>query len=700
MNNRFNVSIAEYVKEIQKSIDICAEKEDYTLMSRRVHFKELPDGYKIMPQHALWNAIIESYVPQDFDMKGYGLYYAGDFSGSSVNDFSDRMHKALKEYALSVEGRWHPAEYFRQVDTFNKLNKVIFQSDHLVYYSWEKKWDALELAHGMNRKLNFTEIHGIIMQNIQFAFTLYSYVFDGKLMSFMKGLDTYEAICRVDERAAKIIRNGIFDNTDSIFETLEKRSEAGAYVMNIIKSHHIEPLSSMIHAGAAKEEQLIDLLIGIGVKPFISDASESKIHPKPGVLGRKYGAYVYPKTIHASYLRGLESKEDHFLSISSAMTSLLITKTQIAPVADMNKRLTLSSKRMSAHPDRDHKCGTQYFRNYTIRKESDLKRIEGMYEQVGVKTVKIDITNFEKYKNKTVRLRTPLTCNTSMEGGVCRYCLGDKLYDLNRSWKFRDGTSNVATTWINIEGPKVQQSVLSAKHNNAPNPLKPTYYYIKPDGTHDYNWGEGDIEMHYAYEDRVFFKYKGELVIPDSIQLLKPEHVNVPWTNKTPAKFSTRIQVRFDDDIFVIESDTDFFIYDHESHKETLALRHLYKNIGVTHRYQMMKVAEKSFGKNDNPNRFSIDAYADVLDNIDSKNHIAFYHLIFADNVRLKNNISKIPDFSIPDQEFVIIKAIDAIKNGFSLAATFAAGYFIYNMVNPMNFSPENKLYTDIDHVV
>jgi hypothetical protein len=68
--------------------------------------------------------------------------------------------------------------------------------------------------------------------------------------------------------------------------------------------------------------------------------------------------------------------------------------------------------------------------------------------------------------------------------------------------------------------------------------------------------------------------------------------------------------------------------------------------------------------------------------------------------VRLKNNIAKIPDFSIPDQEFVIIKAIDAIKNGFSLAATFAAGYFIYNMVNPMNFSPENKLYTDIDHVV
>jgi len=215
MNNRFNVSVAEYVKEIQKSIDICAEKEDYTLMSRRVHFKELPDGYKIMPQHALWNSIIESYVPEDFDMKGYGLYYAGDFSNSSVNDFSQRMHSALTEYAKSVEGRWHPAAYFRQVDKFNKLNRVAFQSDHLVYYSWEKKWDALELQYGMNRKLDFTEIHGIIMQNIQFAFTLYSYVFDGKLMSFMKGLDTYEAICRVDEKAAQIIRYGVFDNTDS-----------------------------------------------------------------------------------------------------------------------------------------------------------------------------------------------------------------------------------------------------------------------------------------------------------------------------------------------------------------------------------------------------------------------------------------------------------------------------------------------------
>ena len=114
----------------------------------------------------------------------------------------------------------------------------------------------------------------------------------------------------------------------------------------------------------------------------------------------------------------------------------------------------------------------------------------------------------------------------------------------------------------------------------------------------------------------------------------------------------------------------------------------------------MMKVAEADFGKKNNKDKFSIDAYADILDRIDTKNHIAFYHLIFADNVRIKNNLDKIPDFSIPGQEFEIIKSIDAIKNGFSLAATFAAGYFIYNMVNPMNFSTENKLYTDIDHVV
>ncbi len=700
MNNRFNVSVAKYVDEIKKSLQMCAEKEDYTLMNRRVHFEELPHGYEIMPQHALWNAIVESYVPHDLSMKDEKLYYSGDFSGSSINEYVSKMHNTVTVYAKKVEGNWHPANYFKQVDKFNNLNKVVFESDHLVYYSWEKKWDALELEHGMNRTLDFTEIHGIIMQNIQFAFTLYSYIFDGKLFSFMKGLDTYEAICRADERAAQIIRYGVFDNADSIFETLEKRSEAGAYVMNIIKKNNIEPLSSMIHSGAAKEEQLVDLLIGIGNKPFISDASESKLHPKPGVLGRKYGAYVYPKTIHASYLRGLNSKEDHFLSISSAMTSLLITKTQIAPVADMNKRLTLSSKRMSAHPDRNHKCSTQYFRNYTIRKESDLKRIKGMYEQIGVKTVKIDTDNFEKYKNKTIRLRTPLTCNTSMEGGVCRYCLGDDLYDLNKSWKFRDGTANIATMWINIEGPKVQQSVLSAKHNNAPNPLKPTYWYIRQDGTSDYNWKDGDLEMHYAYEDRVFFKYKGELMIPDRIELIKPEYLNVPWTNRTPAQFSTKLKVVFDEDVYVIESDTDFFIYDHEADNSVLALRHLYKNIGVTHRYNMMKVAEKSFGKNGNPLRYSIDAYADVLDNIDTKNHIAFYHLIFADNIRLKEDISKIPNFSIPNQEFIVIKAIDAIKNGFSLAATFAAGYFIYNMVNPMNFSAENKLYTDIDHVV
>jgi hypothetical protein len=55
---------------------MCAEKEDYTLMNRRVHFEELPHGYEIMPQHALWNAIVESYVPHDLIMKDEKLYYS------------------------------------------------------------------------------------------------------------------------------------------------------------------------------------------------------------------------------------------------------------------------------------------------------------------------------------------------------------------------------------------------------------------------------------------------------------------------------------------------------------------------------------------------------------------------------------------------------------------------------------------------
>lgn len=704
MNNVFSRNVERYKLEIDKSLAHCAERKDWSSLSTH-KMKHLFKGkeIEILPQHAVYNSIIESYIPEDLDMFSNKLYYFGDFSKDSIDAYIKKMHNAIFEYATKKAGKWYPDKYFQTIDKFNIENASSFYSENYKYEKWEDLWNGIVAAEPdkatKKDMLIATEIYNIIMQNIQFSYTLYSYLFDEKILVFFNGLQTYEDVCNADERASQIIKHSIFDNKDSIFETLRKRNEAGKYVMNVISKYKIEPLNTMIQSGSAiKEEQLTDMIIGLGIKPFINDASH-KILPKPGKLTRPYGSFVYNKTIHASYIRGLKNKEDHFVSISSAVTSMIISKSKIEAIADLNKKLTLVSKRMEVHPERDHKCGTKHFREYTIKKESDLRRIKGMYEQVGAKTIKIDDTNFAAYKGRTIKLRTPAFCNSTMEGGVCRYCMGDHMYDLNSKWYFRKGSHNVATVWVNIVGPEAQQSLLSAKHNASPNPLIPTYWLLNDLNKPDYNIKDSGIEFVYAYEDRVFINYKGMEIIPDELELVNPDHMYMPWTNVQTAKFSHRIRFRIDNEWFTAESDTLFFIYDSEGDKPNVNLRHLYQNIGITSLFYKLKSATM-FGTNENPNKRNVNVFLDLLDDIDPKQHIAFFHVLFADMIREKDHVNQLVDYSREDLDLEVVTLDVAIKKGSNLTNTFATGYFKEHLINPDNYSTNNKVVVDTDNVI
>ena len=189
-------------------------------------------------------------------------------------------------------------------------------------------------------------------------------------------------------------------------------------------------------------------------------------------------------------------------------------------------------------------------------------------------------------------------CNSALEGGICRYCLGDHIYDLNDKFAFRNKEykSNIATLWVNIVGPQAQQALLSAKHNASPNPLKPTYHVVNEDGSHNYNMIQHDkkIDFVYSHEDRVFINFDGVPIIPEYMVLSQPEKMYMPWTNKEKAFFSKRISFIVDGMEYLVESDTYFFMYekDTESGIREYSLRHLYENIGITSLFY--KISETS----------------------------------------------------------------------------------------------------------
>lgn len=695
----FDVDIERYKTEIDKILDLCAEKKDYSHLAKyKMKIEVNGKITEMLPQHALMNAIIENYMPTGIDMFAERLFYFGDFSSDDLNNYMERMHTAIYAFAQKMSRKFHPEKYFEQIDNFNIVNKKAFYSDHLKYEKWGDLWNELikvEPEKASTSMMNTREIYSIIMQNIQFSFTLYSYVFDEKTMIFFNGLHTYEAICKADPKASEIIKNSIFSNDDSIFTTLDKRNRAAKYIMNVISKYKIEPLNTMVQSSSVKEEQLTDMIVGLGIKPFINDASRMI---KGNKITRPYGSFVYPKTIHASYIRGMKTREDHFIDTSSAITSLVISKSKIANIADLNKKLTLASKRMVINPDRNYKCNTKYFRTHTINKESDLKRIRGMYEQIGSKSVKIDHTNFEKYKGRTLQLRTPALCNSALEGGICRYCMGDHMYDLNDKWYFKDGQSCVATVWVNVVGPIAQQALLSAKHNASPNPLVPTYWLmnnIQP----DYNMEPSGISFVYAFEDRVFIDVNGVAVIPDKVELIKPTRMYMPWTNDKLAHYSHRIKITVDGKENTIESDTLFFVYEDELDHPEYNLRHLYENVGITSLYYKLEGATM-FSTENTGGLTAVNKFLDLLDSINSNEHITFFHVLFADQIREAEAIERIVDYSKEGLNLRIVNINSAIRNGHNLTNTFATGYFDSDITNPNNYNVNNKIVVDTDNII
>ena len=705
MNKLYSQNIGDYYKKLQVLLDECAKRKDFGLLSTTKFNITLENGNvlkDVLIQHCIFNSILESYYPSDLNMFDNKLYYFGEFSKTSMKKYMSKAYNAIKTYAEEKfkDTSFDISGYLKKCDTFNTINKQYFQdNDDVKLFQFSEMWDELNKYQELTP--SFRDIQAIILENISFSYTIYSYLFDKKIVLFFNGLFPFEELCRKDEKCKKILTTSIFNNDDSIFETLRKRNEAGAYVINKIKEFNIEPLATMLQAGSAiREEQLMDIVIGLGIKPFINDASSQLIADKNDGMTRPYGSFVYNKTLHASYLRGLKNKEDYYISIAGALTSYVISKNKIADIADLNKLLTLSSKRGVVNEDRDKDCGTQYFREYRINKPRDLERIEGMYEMIDDKPVKIDHKDFNKYKGTTIQLRTPALCNNTLEGGICRYCLGDMMYDLNNRWFFRDNPMNIATFWVNVIGPIAQQALLSAKHNLVSNPRKPLYWLLNEDGTRDYDLKE--LSVVYAFEDKVFFDFDGKPIIPDKIELVEPVHMHMPWlsvSHPDTALFSYIIKITIDGNEHILESDTYFYVMKKELDDIEVSLRHLYENVGITRLYYAL-LGATTFGIGKNPNRKNIQAFLDTLDNISDDYHITFFHVLFLDMIRVRGQIDKIPDFSVPDQEFEVVSLDIAISEGFSLTNTFATGAFNSVSTNPNNYSIENKICVDTDNII
>ena len=85
----FKQDVTEYIEKLEGVLEECQLKENFDLLSQRFFDIPLSGGKELkgaLIQHAIFNSIVENYVPKDIDIIKEQLCYFGDFSKSSLKD--------------------------------------------------------------------------------------------------------------------------------------------------------------------------------------------------------------------------------------------------------------------------------------------------------------------------------------------------------------------------------------------------------------------------------------------------------------------------------------------------------------------------------------------------------------------------------------------------------------------------------------
>lgn len=177
---------------------------------------------------------------------------------------------------------------------------------------------------------------------------------------------------------------------------------------------------------------------------------EVVIGPKPDIKGN-----VFPKIINSNFLvGGLQSASDYFIDASGGRKASIINFSQVKISGYLTRKLSLLCMNTVLDPQIDD-CGSTNYMKVFIENKKILQRLNGRYA-VNENNEEILIrTSNKELIGQTINLRSPITC-CSHNGKICRKCYGE-LSKIN---------DNIHVGILGCEFLTEQQTqkMLSAKH--------------------------------------------------------------------------------------------------------------------------------------------------------------------------------------------------------------------------------------------
>lgn len=172
---------------------------------------------------------------------------------------------------------------------------------------------------------------------------------------------------------------------------------------------------------------------------------------------------LYNNQVWAGFFTGLYRALDRLKEAAATSRSHLNNTDKIAQAEYGSRKLQLVANVISGQDMGD--CGTEHAHSYTFIEEIDEAKYNamvGMYFKFDTDPEAQPWRRFNKggYKDvvgKPLRFRTAMCCKRNSDQAVCRFCLGDIIYNLSDS----TAPGHIASITISSDG---SQMILSTKH--------------------------------------------------------------------------------------------------------------------------------------------------------------------------------------------------------------------------------------------
>ena len=216
---------------------------------------------------------------------------------------------------------------------------------------------------------------------------------------------------------------------DEMSEDMSKLTEEVGRVFSAPDS----PYRELIRGEAVNKKQLTQMVACVGLKPDLDDN-------------------ICEHPVNTSFIRGLRSIEDFWVSATGARKALVISHHQVRRSGYLARKLLLLTSDIVLSDEEC--CDTKHPLEVDVPNMKTFTRLIGRYTESGER-IDGSAEQFERMKGK-IKIYSPITC--SCKTGICRRCYGD-LFDMANEEHYRVGSVGVL-----LLTSCLTQRLLSAKH--------------------------------------------------------------------------------------------------------------------------------------------------------------------------------------------------------------------------------------------